>query len=53
MHSVFEIDFTRAAAARQAHKAEFEQAGVKLTYLSFISKAVADALREMPVVIRD
>jgi len=50
VHSVFEIDFTRVAAARQAHRAEFEQAGVKLTYLSFISKAVADALREMPVV---
>jgi 2-oxoglutarate dehydrogenase E2 component (dihydrolipoamide succinyltransferase) len=50
VHSVFEIDFTRVAAARQSLKAEFEQAGVKLTYLSFISTAVADALREMPVV---
>jgi pyruvate dehydrogenase E2 component (dihydrolipoamide acetyltransferase) len=50
VHSVFEIDFTRVAAARQAHKTEFEQAGAKLTYLSFISKAVADALRSMPVL---
>jgi pyruvate dehydrogenase E2 component (dihydrolipoamide acetyltransferase) len=50
VHSVFEIDFTRVAADRQAHKAEFEQAGVKLTYLSYISKAVADALRAMPVL---
>lgn len=50
VHSVFEIDFTRVAAARQARKAEFEQAGVKVTFLSFISKAVADALRAMPVL---
>jgi len=50
VHSVFEVDFTRVAAARQAHKAEFERAGAKLTYLAFISKAVADALRAMPVL---
>ncbi len=50
VHSVFEIDFTAVAAARRARKAEFEQAGVKLTYLSFIAKAVADALRAMPVL---
>ncbi|MCC6162030.1 MAG: 2-oxo acid dehydrogenase subunit E2 [Acidobacteria bacterium] len=50
VHSVFEIDFTAVAAARRARKAEFEQAGLKLTYLSFIAKAVADALRAMPVL---
>jgi pyruvate dehydrogenase E2 component (dihydrolipoamide acetyltransferase) len=50
VHSVFEVDFTRVAAARQAQKAEFERAGAKLTYLAFISKAVADALRAMPVL---
>jgi len=50
VHSVFEIDFTRVAASRQVHKAEFERAGAKLTYLAYISKAVADALRAMPVL---
>ncbi len=50
VHSVFEVDFTRVAAVRQARKAEFEQAGVKLTYLAFITKAIADALRAMPVL---
>jgi len=50
VHSVFEVDFTRVAAVRQAHKAEFESAGVKLTYLAFIAKAIADALRAMPIL---
>ncbi len=50
VHSVFEVDFTRVAAAREAAKAEFERAGVKLTYLAFISEAIADALREVPLL---
>ncbi len=50
VHSVFEVDFSRVAAARQQLKAGFEREGVKLTYLAFIAKAVADALRAMPVL---
>jgi 2-oxoglutarate dehydrogenase E2 component (dihydrolipoamide succinyltransferase) len=50
VHSVFEVDFTRAAKIREAKKAEFERAGVKLTFLSFIAKAVIDALRSAPVL---
>ncbi len=50
VHSVFEVDFTRVAAARQASKAEFEQAGVKLTYLLVHREGHRDALRAMPVV---
>jgi 2-oxoglutarate dehydrogenase E2 component (dihydrolipoamide succinyltransferase) len=50
VHSVFEVNFSRVAEGREAHKAEFERAGVKLTYLSFIIKAVVDALRAMPIV---
>jgi pyruvate dehydrogenase E2 component (dihydrolipoamide acetyltransferase) len=50
VHSVFEVDFSRVAAARQQLKAEFERDGVKLTYLAFIAKAIADALRAMPVL---
>jgi 2-oxoglutarate dehydrogenase E2 component (dihydrolipoamide succinyltransferase) len=50
VHSVFEVNFHRVAQAREAHKAELERAGAKLTYLSFIVKAVIDALRAVPVV---
>ncbi len=50
VHSVFEVDFTRVAAVRASLKAEFDKAGVKLTYLAFIAKAIGDALRAMPVV---
>ena len=50
VHSVFEVNFTRVQKLRETKKAEFEQAGVKLTYLSFILKAVVDALRAVPIV---
>jgi pyruvate dehydrogenase E2 component (dihydrolipoamide acetyltransferase) len=50
VHSVFEVNFTRVGQIRQAKQAEYELAGAKLTYLSFIIKAVVDALRAVPVV---
>jgi 2-oxoglutarate dehydrogenase E2 component (dihydrolipoamide succinyltransferase) len=50
VHSVFEVNFTRVAKIRDAKKAEFERAGVKVTYLSFIMKAAVDALRAVPIV---
>ena len=50
VHSVFEVNFGRIAQIREAKKAEYERAGVKLTYLSFIVKAAVDALRAVPVV---
>jgi len=50
VHSVFEVNFSRVAQIREARKAEFERAGTKLTYLSFIIKAAVDALRAMPVI---
>jgi pyruvate dehydrogenase E2 component (dihydrolipoamide acetyltransferase) len=50
VHSVFEVNFSRVAQIREARKAEFERAGAKLTYLSFIIKAAVDALRAMPVI---
>ena len=49
VHTVFEVDFERVAALRAAHKAEYAAAGVKLTYLSFVARAVVDALAEVPV----
>ena len=50
VHSVFEVNFGRVAQIRAAKKAEYERAGAKLTYLSFIVKAAVDALREVPIV---
>jgi pyruvate dehydrogenase E2 component (dihydrolipoamide acetyltransferase) len=50
VHSVFEVDFSRVAKIREAKRAEYERAGVKLTYLPFIIKAACDALRAVPVV---
>jgi 2-oxoglutarate dehydrogenase E2 component (dihydrolipoamide succinyltransferase) len=50
VHSVFEVHFSRLAQIREARKADFERNGAKLTYMSFITKAVVDALREVPIV---
>ncbi len=50
VHSVFEVNFGRIAKIREAKKAEFERAGAKLTYMSFIIKAAIDALRAVPIV---
>jgi pyruvate dehydrogenase E2 component (dihydrolipoyllysine-residue acetyltransferase) len=50
VHSVFEVNFSRIAKIREAKKSDFERAGVKVTYLSFIFKAVVDALRAVPIV---
>jgi pyruvate dehydrogenase E2 component (dihydrolipoamide acetyltransferase) len=50
VHSVFEVNFYRVSQLREQKKADYERAGVKLTYLTFITKAVVDALRAMPVL---
>ena len=50
VHTVFEVNFTRVDQIRKAHRAEYEAKGGRLTYLSFIVKAVVDALRDVPVV---
>jgi pyruvate dehydrogenase E2 component (dihydrolipoyllysine-residue acetyltransferase) len=50
VHSVFEVNFHRVAQIREAKKAEYEKAGVKLTYLSFILKAVVEGLKAVPIV---
>jgi 2-oxoglutarate dehydrogenase E2 component (dihydrolipoamide succinyltransferase) len=50
VHTVFEVNFHRVEKVRQAKKAEYERAGAKLTYLSFIVKAAVDALRAVPVI---
>jgi pyruvate dehydrogenase E2 component (dihydrolipoyllysine-residue acetyltransferase) len=50
VHSVFEVDFSRVARARASARAAFEREGAKLTYLSFMVKAVVDSLRAVPIV---
>jgi pyruvate dehydrogenase E2 component (dihydrolipoamide acetyltransferase) len=50
VHSAFEIDFTKVDEIRKAKKAEYEKAGGKLTYMSFITKACAEALKKVPIV---
>ncbi|NNG17238.1 MAG: 2-oxoglutarate dehydrogenase, E2 component, dihydrolipoamide succinyltransferase [Gemmatimonadales bacterium] len=48
--SVFEIDYTRVAQVRARLKKDYADRGVNLTYLAFITKAVADNVRNHPVV---
>ena len=48
VHSVFEIDFTKVDEIRKAKKAEYEKAGGKLTYMSFITKACASGPQGSP-----
>jgi 2-oxoglutarate dehydrogenase E2 component (dihydrolipoamide succinyltransferase) len=49
--SFMEIDFTRVARIRNAHRAEFlQRSGQKLTYMPFIIKAVVDGLKAYPVM---
>ena len=49
-HTVFDVDFTRAARLRDSRRAEYEQAGAKLTWLAFVARAVVEAIGETPVV---
>ena len=50
VYSVYEVDFSRVASLRDRRKAEFEAAGARLTYTSFIAKVIVDALRQFPEV---
>ncbi len=48
VQSFFEIDYTAIADIRRRKKAEYAERGVKLTYLAFITKGVAETLRRHP-----
>jgi pyruvate dehydrogenase E2 component (dihydrolipoamide acetyltransferase) len=48
--SFYEVDFTAIARLRQRKKAEYEQRGTKLTFLTFVVKVIADNLRRHPVL---
>jgi 2-oxoglutarate dehydrogenase E2 component (dihydrolipoamide succinyltransferase) len=50
VNTIFEIDYTRVAQLRARKKQEYAERGVNLTYLAFIAKAAADALRRHPTL---
>jgi 2-oxoglutarate dehydrogenase E2 component (dihydrolipoamide succinyltransferase) len=50
VNTIFEIDYTRVSQIRAKKKKEYADRGVNLTYLAFIAKATADALRRHPGV---
>jgi 2-oxoglutarate dehydrogenase E2 component (dihydrolipoamide succinyltransferase) len=50
VYSVFDVDFHRVDQLRGAHKAAYEKAGLRLTYTSFVAKAIIDAIAEFPFV---
>ena len=50
VYSVYEVNFGRIAALREARKADYEAAGARLTYTGFIAKVIVDALRQFPLV---
>ena len=48
VYSAYEVDFSRIDQLRKNKKAEYEAAGVKLTYTGFIAKATVDTIRQFP-----
>ena len=48
VYSAYEVDFGRIEELRRKKKAEYEAAGVKLTYTAFIAKATVDTIRQFP-----
>lgn len=49
-HTVHEVDFHQVSKVRAALKREFEERGAKLTFTSFMVKAVGQALAEIPLM---
>jgi 2-oxoglutarate dehydrogenase E2 component (dihydrolipoamide succinyltransferase) len=50
VHSVFHVNFSTVDRIRKAKKAAYEAQGAKLTYMSFITQAIVDALQRHPIV---
>jgi len=51
VHTVFKIDLSKIVRLREKEKSKYEQRnGVKLTYMPFITRAVVNTLRKMPIV---
>ena len=50
VHSVFHVNFSTIEKLRQQKRAEYEQAGVKLTYVAFIARVLVEALHRHPIL---
>ncbi len=50
VYSVFEVNYSRVDQIRKAKKDDYERAGARLTYTSFIAKVVVDCLRLHKVI---
>ena len=50
VHTVFHVDFSTISTLRKEKRGGYEQAGARLTYMSFIAKAIVDALRSHPIL---
>jgi len=50
VHSVFHVNFSTIEKLRQQKRAEYEQAGAKLTYMTFIARVVVEVLHRHPIV---
>jgi 2-oxoglutarate dehydrogenase E2 component (dihydrolipoamide succinyltransferase) len=50
VHSVFHVNFSHVEQLRRAKKDEYAGLGARLTYLTFIAKAVIDSIRRHPVI---
>lgn len=50
VQSLIEVDYTRVAQLRSRNKASYADRGVHLTFLAFIAKTIADALRRHPAL---
>lgn len=48
--TMLDVDMSRLVSLRAEHKAGYEKDGIRLTYMAFILKAVAEALKEFPTV---
>jgi 2-oxoglutarate dehydrogenase E2 component (dihydrolipoamide succinyltransferase) len=50
VHSVFQVNFSPIEKLRHQKRAEYEQAGAKLTYMAFIARVVVEALHRHPIL---
>ena len=50
VYSVFEVNYSRVDQIRKAKKDEYERAGAKLTFTSFIAKVAVDCLRRHQII---
>ena len=50
VHTVFDVDFTAIDIFRRKYRENYAKEGAKLTYLSFIARAVVLAIEAVPIV---